>query len=172
MPLAVQHLPILDAARRGEPNAVSQLLALCKLDVRRYAMRHCLVNVIDDAVQETLLTLARKVHMLQNAAALSSWLFKIVQRQCRRLGRTLLHFDPYEESKVDSWLAQRPEEAARIDVVHAFDSLPAHYREIILLRDCAGYTIGEIAAHSGLSITATKSRLHRARELTREYLLA
>jgi DNA-directed RNA polymerase specialized sigma24 family protein len=40
------------------------------------------------------------------------------------------------------------------------------------LRDFGGLTIAEISAQIGLSTAATKSRLHRARELTREYLLA
>jgi RNA polymerase sigma factor (sigma-70 family) len=172
VPLTTQHLPLLDAARRGEPVAISQLLQLCRRDVRRYAQRSCLISDIDDAVQETLLILVRKIHTLHNLAAFSSWLFRIVQRQCRRLGRDAFGYDPFEESRVDLWLSARSEEAARADLSQAFDSLPAHYREIILLRDFGGLSIGEISSQIGLSSAATKSRLHRARELTREYLLA
>ncbi|WP_322789346.1 RNA polymerase sigma factor [Paraburkholderia diazotrophica] len=43
---------------------------------------------------------------------------------------------------------------------------------MFLLRDLEELTIGEIAARLGLSVPATKSRLHRARTLAREYLLA
>jgi RNA polymerase sigma factor (sigma-70 family) len=172
MALAAQNLPLLDAARRGEPAAIQQLLRLCKPDVRRYAQRYCLMNQIDDAVQETLLIVARKVHLLRSVAAFSTWLVRIVQRQCRRLGRFALDFDPYEEGKVDTWLALRSDDEVGFDLASAFDALPAHYREVLLLRDFAGLTIREIAARIGLSTIATKSRLHRARELTREYLLS
>jgi RNA polymerase sigma factor (sigma-70 family) len=131
-----------------------------------------LISDIDDAVQETLIIMVRKLHMLHNLPAFSSWLFRIVQRQCRRLGRAAFGYDPFEEAKVDLWLGDRSDAAIRADLTNAFDSLPEHYREIILLRDFCGLSIGEIAAQTGLSTVATKSRLHRARELTREYLLS
>jgi RNA polymerase sigma factor (sigma-70 family) len=163
---------LLQAACRGEPIAIAQLLEACQPDVRRFAQRHCLLSDIDDAVQETLLVLVRKIHQLHQVAALSAWLIRIVQRNCRRLGRIALNFDPYEEGRVDAWLAHRPDEAVRMDVSHALESLPAHYRQVILLRDVEGLTVSEIASRIALSPAATKSLLHRARELTREYLLA
>ena len=60
----------------------------------------------------------------------------------------------------------------RLDVVSAIESLPNRYRDVIVLRDFEELTIGEISARLKLSSAATKSRLHRARELAREYLLA
>ncbi|MFT3925280.1 MAG: RNA polymerase sigma factor [Myxococcales bacterium] len=170
--LVPQHFPLVDAARRGEPVAIEQLLRLCRPDVRRYAERWCTISQIDDAVQETLLVVVRKIHLLQTPVALYSWLFKVVQRQCRRLGRALFRYDPFEEAKVDAWLSYRTHDEAGLDLVHAFDALPAHYREVIILRDFGGLTIKEISERIGLSTVATKSRLHRARELTREYLLS
>ena len=58
----------------------------------------------------------------------------------------------------------------RQDVAAALESLPAHYREVILLRDLEGLTIEEMAQQLRLSREAVKSRLHRARLLAREYL--
>jgi DNA-directed RNA polymerase specialized sigma24 family protein len=43
---------------------------------------------------------------------------------------------------------------------------------VLLLRDFEELTIGEIAVRVGDSPAAVKSRLHRARTLAREYLLA
>jgi RNA polymerase sigma factor (sigma-70 family) len=172
MMLVSQNVPLLDAARRGEPVALERLLRLCRPDVRRYAERYCLISQIDDAVQESLLILVRKIHLLRTVAAFSSWMFKVVQRQCRRLGRVAFRYDPFEEAKVDAWLAFRTTEEAGLDLMQAFDALPMHYREVLILRDFAGFTIQEIAEHTGLTTMATKSRLHRARELTREYLLS
>ncbi|MGN6229559.1 MAG: RNA polymerase sigma factor [Trinickia sp.] len=54
------------------------------------------------------------------------------------------------------------EKRAAIDAAH----------DVLLLRDFEELTIGEIAARLGSSVPATKSRLHRARTLAREYLLA
>ena len=56
--------------------------------------------------------------------------------------------------------------------MRALESLPAMYREIVLLRDMEQLTIGEAAERLGLTREATKSRLHRARALLREYLHA
>ena len=54
----------------------------------------------------------------------------------------------------------------------ALESLPAHYREVMLLRDLEEMTIAEISARTGLTGANVKGRLHRARALAREYLLA
>ena len=69
-------------------------------------------------------------------------------------------------------LATHSDEALRIDLIHALESLPGHYREIVLLRDFEELTLREIAARLALTPAATKSRLHRARELVRDYLIA
>jgi len=58
----------------------------------------------------------------------------------------------------------------RQDVAAALESLPAHYREIILLRDLEGLTVEEMSTQLGLTREAVKSRLHRARVMAREYL--
>jgi DNA-directed RNA polymerase specialized sigma24 family protein len=54
--------------------------------------------------------------------------------------------------------------------VRALESLPAIYRQVILLRDMEQLTIGEVALGLGITREAAKSRIHRARALVREYL--
>ena len=58
----------------------------------------------------------------------------------------------------------------RLDLTNAIQSLPEHYRQIVLLRDVDDLTIDEIAQSLSLSREAVKGRLHRARGLIREYL--
>ncbi|MHB8534853.1 MAG: RNA polymerase sigma factor [Sulfuricaulis sp.] len=105
-------------------------------------------------------------------AAFSGWLFQVVRRECRRLERHVFDLDPYDEEKIENWLATHSDEIVRLDLISALESLPEHYREIILLRDFEGMTIREMAGRLQLTTTATKSRLRRARQLVREYLLA
>lgn len=159
------------AAIDGDRQAMERLLALWQPDVRRYAMRHCLISDIDDAVQETLLTLSRRLPSVRKLAALSSWLFKTVQRECRRLSRKTFHLDPFDEARLETWLAAHSGDELRLELVDALESLPVDYRQIILLRDFEQLTIGEIAAQLGISSAAAKSRLHRARAMAREYLM-
>ena len=167
-----QHAPLLAAAHAGDGQAMETLLRLARPDLRRYAQRHCLISDVDDAVQEALWVLARKLHQLRALAAFSGWLLRTVQRECRRLGRVALRYDPYDEAAVDAWLARHNDDALRHELASAIESLPPHYREVLLLRDFEELTIAEIAARVGDSTAAVKSRLHRARTLAREYLLA
>ncbi|KQV48492.1 RNA polymerase subunit sigma-24 [Pelomonas sp. Root1217] len=171
MALATQHQPLLTAAHGGDPRALEQLLKISRPDIRRYAQQHCLLSDVDDAVQEALLIVSRKLPSLRVLAAFSGWLIRLVQRECRRLGRLTLRYDPYEEEKLEQWLVVRDEVGLRRELVAALESLPAHYLEVMLLRDLEELTIEEIAARTGLTRPNVKSRLHRARALAREYLL-
>lgn len=172
MALSDTHLPVLNAAHRGDPAALAQLLRLCQPDIRRYAQRSCLISDVDDAVQEALLVLSRRLEAVRMLAAFSGWLFKVVQRECRRLGRAALNYDPYDEERAEQWLAAQDTAGLRRDLVNTLESLPADYRQVILLRDFAEMSIAEISEELGLSVPAAKSRLHRARQMAREYLIA
>ncbi|GGH49871.1 RNA polymerase sigma24 factor [Comamonas phosphati] len=159
------------AAQAGDAAALSRLLALCQADARRYAYRHCQASDVDDAVQESLLIISRKVAGLKAAAAFSSWLFTVIKRECRKLARAMFRHEPLPDEAAEELLLSRPNDALRIDLAHALESLPAHYLEVVLLRDFEELTIAEIAQRLNESSGAVKSRLHRARELVREYLL-
>lgn len=159
------------AAQTGDPAAISRLLAVCQADARRYARRHCHVSDIDDAVQESLLIISRKVNGLKAAVAFSSWLFTVIKRECRKLERMMFKHDPLDDEVAEQQLACRSDEALKVDLANALESLPAHYLEVVLLRDFEELTIAEIAGRLGEQPGAVKSRLHRARELVREYLL-
>jgi len=169
--LAAQHQSLLAAAHSGDPRALEALLKITRPDIRRYAQRHCLISDVDDAVQEALLIVSRKLPSLRVLAAFSGWLIRLVQRECRRLGRLTLRYDPYDEEKLEQWLVVRDEVGLRGELVAALESLPSHYLEVMLLRDLEELTIEEIAARTGLTRPNVKSRLHRARALAREYLL-
>ena len=163
--------PLIVAARIGDPAALDHLLRICQPDIRRYAQRNCLMSDVDDAVQETLMILSRRVQSVRVLAAFSGWLFTIVRRECRRLERRLFGIEYYDEQKVAHWLVAHSVDSLRLDLVRALESLPPHYREVILLRDFEELSIRELSQQLALTSAAVKSRLHRARQLMREYLL-
>lgn len=80
--------------------------------------------------------------------------------------------DPLPDELAEEQMLCRDDTALRIDLAKALESLPAHYLEVVLLRDFEELTISEIAARLGEQQGAVKSRLHRARELVREYMLS
>lgn len=168
---AVERESLIMAAQTGDVTAISRLLAVCQADARRYAYRHCQASDVDDAVQESLLVVSRKVKGLKAAAAFSSWLFTVIKRECRKLERMMFKHDPLPDEMAEEQMLCRDDTALRIDLAKALESLPAHYLEVVLLRDFEELTIAEIAERLGEQQGAVKSRLHRARELVREYML-
>jgi RNA polymerase sigma factor (sigma-70 family) len=167
----MQQEGLILAAQSGDSAALNRLLSACQTDARRYARRHCAASDVDDAVQETLLILARKVKSLKAVAAFSGWLFTIVRRECQRLSRRMFGRELSIEELADEQLAMRSDEGLHLDLIAALESLPAHYLEVILLRDFAELTISEMGQKLGMQAPGVKSRLHRARELVREYLV-
>ena len=169
---AVERESLIMAAQTGDVTAISRLLAVCQADARRYAYRHCQASDVDDAVQESLLVVSRKVKGLKAAAAFSSWLFTVIKRECRKLERMMFKHDPLPDEMAEEQMLSRDDTALRIDLAKALESLPAHYLEVVLLRDFEELTIAEIAERLSEQQGAVKSRLHRARELVREYMLS
>lgn len=159
---------LVHAAQTGSPDAIERLLVACQADARRYAYRHCVVNDIDDAIQESLMVVAKKVQGLKVAAAFTSWLSTVIRRECGRLARTLSRWDTLEEAHLRPY---QTDETLRLDLAAALESLPAHYLEVVLMRDFEELTIREIAERLQQPSGAVKSRLHRARALVREYML-
>ncbi len=158
-------------AQAGDGAAIELLLASCRKDVRRYATRHCVGSEIEDAVQETLFIVSRRMTSLRSATSFAGWLFSIVRRECHRLSRRMFAHEALDERAVEAALAARTDENLRLELAAAIESLPPHYREIVLLRDFEELTMSEFCDRLALTTPAAKSRLRRARSLIREYLL-
>ena len=157
----------------GHAGAIEALLSVAQTDIRRYARRSCrTASDAEEAVQETLIVLYRKVGALREVGAISGWLFRIVNRYCLRLAMRLMGVpSAIEAEAAERRFAQVPKPELRIDIARAIQSLPEHYREIVVLRDLEELTIDEIAGRLGSTRETVKARLHRARALLREYLI-
>lgn len=162
---------LIEAARGGDADALVSLIAVAQPDVRRYAARNCRAADIDDAVQDTLLLLYRRVGTLRAVTSFSAWLFAVARRACLRLLRRSAGSDDAAADTVEMRLAHLAPEDVRIDLSRAIQSLPDHYREVILLRDIEELSIDEIAGVLGLTRESVKARIHRARLMIREYLV-
>lgn len=162
---------LIEAARGGDEKALVSLITAAQPDVRRYAARNCRAADIDDAVQETLLLLYRRVGTLRVVTSFSAWLFAVARRACHRLLRMSVGIPDSLSDDATARLAHLRPEDLRIDLSRAIQSLPQHYREVILLRDIEELSIDEIAAVLGLTRESVKARIHRARMLIREYLI-
>lgn len=161
---------LLEAARSGDAQALNEVLTRSRQDLRRYAEHHCVVNDVEDAVQETLFTVSRRLGDLRQLESFTTWMFRILKRECNRMRRgwRMLTGGEIDETIMPVELPGPME--WRFEVSRTLSLIPAHYREILLMRDIDGLSLEETCKQLGLSLPATKSRLHRARMLAREML--
>ena len=164
---------LVEAACGGDAAAVEKLLVVCQPDLRRFARRACSNRAdAEDAVQIALWQLYRRIGALRTAAAFASWLFRIIERECYRLLRARGRLDALDSS-LEARLAEEPLPLAlRKDLIAAIATLPEPYRRVLVLRDIDELTAPEAAMQLGISTEAVKSRLHRARTMLRDHLLA
>ena len=162
------------AAQAGDPAALERVLRELQPDIRRYARRQChRTSSIEDVVQEALIVLYRRMGSVRDPLAVAGWVFRVVSRLCMLPVLGLIRgAEALSERHEAAHFAQMPQDDLRIDLVRALESLPAIYREVILLRDMEQLTIGEVADRLAITREACKSRIHRGRALLREYLRA
>jgi RNA polymerase sigma factor (sigma-70 family) len=162
---------LVAAAHAGDLDATVALLAVAQPDIRRYARATCRASDVDDAVQDALWLIHRRIGTLRRLSAFSAWTFQVVKRECLRLARMVKgKMVPLETIEDDIAHASRPSAELRLDLAAAIQSQPVHYRDTIMLRDIEELTIDEIASRLKTTRETVKARLHRARALVREYL--
>jgi len=164
---------IVSAAQQGDPSAISTLVCGSHAHVQRFARTLCSTpEDAEDAAQEALIVLYRKIGTLRATAALASWMFQIVRNECIRRSRLTFHTQASEEAAESS---AEDIALARLEMRRIVDSiadLPADQRAVIVLRDIQGLSGAATAQELGLSRAAMKSRLHRGRETLRSRLRA
>jgi RNA polymerase sigma factor (sigma-70 family) len=170
MPIPIsKHEALLDLARLGDKTALDRLLVVCRPDLERYARRNCQSEDVEEAVQDALWILYRRVGGLRSVAAFTGWLFQIVRRACLSYLRRRQKHIPLEHMPAgNDWDRTATDNELRLIIADILTKLPPQYRDVILLRDIKGQSTEETAADLNLSLEATKSRLHRARALVRD----
>jgi RNA polymerase sigma factor (sigma-70 family) len=165
-------IDIIASAQAGNEEALLELLRHCGPQLRRYANRQCASDDVEEAVQDALWLLYRRVGSLRAIGAFSAWLFQIIRRECLRRARKRRASVEWDDRKVSKLVDQTPsDEDLRIDLKNAIARLPQHYREILILRDIGGLSSEEAANSLDIPEGAAKSRLHRARQMVRSQLL-
>ena len=160
----------IEAARAGDTEALTRVVAAAHPHVLRFAHSLCASQQdAEDAAQEALWILYRRLGSLRATSALASWVFQIVRHECMRRVRALRHLplvDHDQPAPDETDLAAiRLVEAQQ--VASAIASLPLEFRDVLVLRDLRQWGGDEVAAELGLSSGAMKSRLHRARAALR-----
>ena len=168
------------AARDGDREAFDALVEATYADT--YTLAYRLTGNNEDArdvVQDTYLRAYRGLKKFRGEAQFSTWLYRITANCANtQLGRSSKH--RHEELPDDAPIADRhidrdPEARAdnlqlRAELQEALQALPPKLRSVVVLRDIYDLPHSEIAAELGISQSAAKVRLHRARKKLREDL--
>lgn len=138
-------------------------------------------GTVDEIVQEVALAVVRTDDPPEDEDRLAPWLYRVAVRQSllhrRAAGRQRRKTNGYsrngharEESRepdpLDWLLATERRELVRL----AVERLSNRDAELLLLKYTEGWDYRRIAEHTGLSVSAVESRLHRARANLRREL--
>ncbi|MGH2544362.1 MAG: RNA polymerase sigma factor [Ardenticatenaceae bacterium] len=126
----------------------------------------------EDASQEVFVKLYQRLNTYDRERKLASWVLSIASHHCiDRLRRRRLKTVDIEE--LPSWeplISDRPQperqllEAERVDrIQQLLERLEPNYRLPLIMHYWNDYSYQEICEATGLSLSAVKSRLHRAR---------
>lgn len=169
------------AARDGDRRAFEALVR--STYVETYTLAHRLTGDADDArdvVQETYLRAFRAIEGFRGDAKFTTWLYRITANcASTHLGRRRRH--RHDELTDDLAVGDghpsrdpvgRAENGLLRDQLQvALQSLPPRLRAVIVLRDVYDMAHEAIAAELGITESAAKVRLHRARRKLRDVLV-
>ncbi|MBU0554245.1 sigma-70 family RNA polymerase sigma factor [Myxococcota bacterium] len=141
----------------------------------------------EDVAQETLLRAFTRLETYRGEARFSAWLYQVGancirmhlrSRKRRRLSalEEAPEILPPEATLLQGRLSSgEPDQAAMAlqlteAIEEAIEALPPKYKDILNFWVLDGLDLRQIQARSGLSISAIKSRLHRARLQVRDIL--
>lgn len=184
---------LLERLRAGDANALEVLMG--QYTARVYRLAYGITRSAGDAeevVQDVFLTICRKSESFEGRSALGSWIYRITANAAlnKRRGKRQ-EVETSLEEQLPSFTADGHREGAHAYVLadwsqnperdllsgetrqvlqRAIDRLPEHYRAVLMLRDVEELSNEEVAEVTGESVSAVKSRLHRARMALREQL--
>ncbi len=165
---------LVDAARGGDRRAFDELVRQTYEDT--YTLAYRLTGNEEDArdvVQETYVRAWKGLKKFRGDARFSTWLYRITANAGYTLTkkRRKHRHEPMGDDAVEipePNTAADPEAVAeasllREEVAAAVDELPPKLRAVVVLKDVYDLSHDEIAEELGISESAAKVRLHRAR---------
>ncbi|MBL8238825.1 MAG: sigma-70 family RNA polymerase sigma factor [Bryobacterales bacterium] len=164
---------LLPALARGDEEAFLAVYRRRQSSVFRYALHVSGdADVAAEAVQETFMALLRDASRLDpSRGTLIAWLFAVARNQVLRQLRSRnqhLSLDDDEQAEpaaAGCVLADLEQEQLSVRVREMMATLPAVYREVLVLCDMQDLSYEEVAAIAGCPTGTVRSRLHRARAL-------
>jgi RNA polymerase sigma-70 factor (ECF subfamily) len=171
---------LIAAAQAGDREAFDDLVRRTYADT--YTLAYRLTGNEEDArdvSQEAYLRAYRAINRFRGDAQFSTWMYRITAncaatylgRRSRHRHEVLDETVPVADPRTDHDPQLQADAAdLRNRLARALDDLPPRLRSVVVLRDVYDLPHESIAAELGISESAAKVRLHRARNKLREQL--
>ncbi|HEC30454.1 MAG TPA: RNA polymerase sigma factor [Candidatus Yonathbacteria bacterium] len=128
----------------------------------------------DDVVQETFVKIYRNAEKfeIQEGASFKSWGYKILMntsftqyQKMKKKGNMFAELSPeFYETIADTGGDNMETKTLRDDVVSVFSKMPKHLAKVLHLHFIEGRPHKEIAEKEGVTVSAIKTRVHRAKK--------
>jgi RNA polymerase sigma-70 factor (ECF subfamily) len=168
---------LLEQIRAGDPRAFGRLIRELEPFVRGASMKVCRDRAVaDENAQDTYVALHRKLDQFAGASSFTTWLYSVIVNNCRMKHRRRLvvraSVELDESTRAAGAWDAAPEarllgEELQQILGRAIERLPQEYQAVFVLRQIERLSTDETAQELGLSPSAVKSRLHRARTQVR-----
>lgn len=165
-------------AQEGDERAFEALVRRHQRAMYRLALRTLgSADDAEEATQEAFLAAWRRLGAFRSEAAFSSWLYRIVTNRCLNLARSRRPATSFDqtEPELPSRDGLGPASGAEVSqqlaaLRQAVGQLPTEQRVCWVLREQEGLGYAEIAEMVGISPTAVRGRIHRARKRLAEVM--
>ena len=175
---------LVRAARDGDRAAFGRLYERYARMVHGVLLAKVPVGEVDDLVQDVFLRALRRLSTLRESGSFGAWLATIARNLANDYHRRSVPEDPLADDTPDDDLGGGSTRAEHRSTEHgtaehqgpataildAIRSLPAAYRETLILRLVEGLTGPEIAARTGMTHGSVRVDLHRGLEQLRARL--
>ncbi len=148
-------------AQKGDRDAYRALLTECKLWLRGYFAGKVAPQLLDDLIQETLLSVHRKLATYDPERAFQPWLAAIARYRWVDQLRALYRKPETVLDDAHAAWDEEPAITARISLERLLSQLPSRQAQAIELVKIEGMSIAEAAAASGQSESLVKVNIHR-----------
>lgn len=164
---------VLDAlileCKKSNPKAQEQLYQLFAKKFFGVCLKYS-SNYADaeDNLQDGFLIIFRKINQYSGKGSFEGWAKRIIINNALQKFRTVRHLEILSENTPEVEL-EIDEETLSLDyLLTIIQALPDQYRLVFSLYVLDGYSHKEISEMLAISVGASKSNLHRARQILKE----
>ena len=165
-------------AASGDKTVLPQLLQAIRPQVQRRVAKFLPYREdAEEAVQDTLLQVANKVHTFKGTGSFAGWVTVVATNQARQTYRSLKRRSVEQSAEV------LPESVdprttsviagSRLDLLEALEALESSHPQLVqplVLRDLGALSYAEIADELDVPLGTVKARIHQARKAVAERL--